>query len=112
MKIETKRLILRPLKISDAKDTVEGLNNLNVTKWLFVVSHPYTLKDAKSWVNYVQKKFKKVNKDEYPFGIELKKEKKVIGGISLDIKGHKATVGYWVNEKYWGKGYCSEALET
>ena len=32
--IETDRLILRKYKLSDVNDVVEGLNNLNVTKWL------------------------------------------------------------------------------
>jgi len=94
MELETKRLILRPLKISDVEDIVEGLNNLNVTKWLFVVGYPYTLKDAKSWIRHTKIKFRKKTKDEYPFGIELKSKKKIIGGISLDIKNHKANVGY------------------
>lgn len=40
--IETDRLILRQYKISDANDVVEGLNNLNVSKWLAYVPYPYT----------------------------------------------------------------------
>jgi len=111
MKLVTKRLILRPLRISDAKDIVEGLNNLNITKWLSVVGHPYTLKDAKSWIKHVQLEFRKIKNKEYPFGIELKSEKKIIGGISLDIEDHKARLGYWINEKYWKGGYGSEALK-
>ena len=32
--IETDRLILRQYKLDDIDDVVEGLNNINVTKWL------------------------------------------------------------------------------
>ena len=32
--IETERLILRQYRLEDADDVVEGLNNINVTKWL------------------------------------------------------------------------------
>ena len=32
--IETERLILRRYRLDDVNDIVEGLNNLNVTKWL------------------------------------------------------------------------------
>lgn len=58
---------------------------------------------------------KKKKREGYPFAIYLKSEKKVIGGISLDkvdkFQG-KAGVGYWLNEKYWNKGYGSEALKA
>jgi len=112
MKLITERLILRPLKIFDANEIVEGLNNLNVTRWLFAVKYPYTIKDAKSWIKHTQVEFRKKKKEGYHFGIELKKEKKIIGGIGLDIKGdYKASVGYWINERYWKNGYGSEALK-
>lgn len=32
--LETDRLVLRQYKLEDVDDIVEGLNNLNVTKWL------------------------------------------------------------------------------
>ena len=32
--IETERLILRQWNMNDLNDIVEGLNNINVTKWL------------------------------------------------------------------------------
>ena len=32
--IETERLILRKWNMNDLNDIVEGLNNINVTKWL------------------------------------------------------------------------------
>ena len=44
--IETDRLILRKYKLSDVNDVVEGLNNLNVTKWLAEAPYLYTEKDA------------------------------------------------------------------
>jgi [ribosomal protein S5]-alanine N-acetyltransferase len=55
------------------------------------------------------------NRNTYWFGIELKSEKRIIGGIDLhnfnNVQG-KAEVGYWIGEKYWRKGYGSEALEA
>ncbi len=117
MKIETERLILRPLRDSDAKSIVENVNNLNVSKWLLVVKYPYNLKDAKKWINGNKKKWKKKkNKmDDYSFGIELKSEKKIIGGCGLhhiDFRSKKSTTGYWLGEKYWRVGYGSEALKA
>ena len=103
MKLETKRLILRPLKDSDAKNIVENINNLNVTKWLLVVPYPYTLKDSKKWIKENKNKWKKKKKESYGFGIELKEEKSIIGGIGIhDFNKfqRKASIGYWIGEKY------------
>lgn len=36
----------------------------------------------------------------------------VIGGISLrNIEGHKAEIGYWLSEKYWGRGIMTKAVK-
>ena len=52
MKIETSRLILRDWKSNDLHDLVEGLNNLEVARWLAMVPHPYTQEHAAKWVEY------------------------------------------------------------
>ncbi len=113
MKLITKRLILRPFNSGDIKDIQKNINNLNVTKWLLVVPYPYRMKDAKWWVDQCKKEYKNKKRENYSFGIELKKEKKIIGGISLDHVNKfqkKASVGYWLGEDYWKSGYGSEAL--
>ncbi|MDO8467842.1 MAG: GNAT family protein [Nanoarchaeota archaeon] len=113
MKLETKRLILRPLRMSDAKDIVENGNNLNISRWLLVVPYPYTLKDARSWIKHNQEKWKKKKKEDYTFGIEIKEERRIIGGGGLHhVNGHSAEIGYWIGEKYHNKGYGSEMLNA
>jgi hypothetical protein len=52
MILTTKHLILRQPKIKDAKDIIEGINNLNISKWLLVVPYPYTMKDARWYINH------------------------------------------------------------
>ena len=42
MVIDSQRLILRPYKDSDVKDLIEGLNNIEVSKWLAKIPFPYT----------------------------------------------------------------------
>jgi len=114
MKLETKRLILREWTKKDADDIVEGLNNLEVTKWLALAPYPYTKKDANNWINYCIENDKKgKNRDSYEFAIELKSEKKVIGGVSLNkINNFHKTAGggIWLNKKYHKQGYGSEAF--
>ncbi len=113
MKLETKRLILREWKKNDLNDLVEGLNNLRVAKWLAFVPYPYTKKDAEKWIKHCMENANQRERNSYDFAIELKSEKKVIGGVSLDkINRLQGTAGggIWLNAEYHGKGYGSEAF--
>lgn len=69
--LETERLILRQWNVNDIDDIVEGLNNINVTKWLAGAPFPYTIEDAKHFVQ------KTIDNDLYNFAIILKSENKV-----------------------------------
>lgn len=42
MKIESKRLILRNWEDGDVEDIVDGLNNIEVAKWMAAIPYPYT----------------------------------------------------------------------
>lgn len=105
--IETERLILRAWKITDIDDIVEGLNNINVSKWLSGAPYPYTKEDAKKFIE------KSLGNNLYNFAIVLKTENKVIGGTQISNISYSnltAGGGIWLNEKYQNKGYGSEAF--
>lgn len=115
MRFETNRLILRAPKDRDINDLIDGLNNLNVSQYLAMVPYPYEEKDALWWISHCNKKLRKKNKDGYEFSIELKSEKKIIGGCCLskiDLFNETAEVGCWLNEKYWRRGVMTEAMDT
>jgi ribosomal-protein-alanine N-acetyltransferase len=104
--IETERLILRRWNIEDVDALVDGLNNLNVSKWMSHTPYPYTKEDA---LDFIQNS---IDKKLYNFAICLKETNEVIGGTqlrSIDLVQGTAHGGIWTNEKYWGKGYGSEA---
>ena len=112
MILKTKRLILRPSRKSDWKDIVEGVGVLDVAKNLEVVPHPYKKKDALWWINRNIKRWKKKEKEDYTFVLELKDEKKVIGATGIhNIKKNSGTctTGSWINKRYWRNGYILEA---
>ena len=114
MKLETNRLILRDWILEDVDDLVEGLNNIEVAKWLAFVPYPYTATDAEKWIQYCMKNSnEEKGRMAYHLAIELKSTQKVIGGISLDkINNYQGTAGggIWINIKYHGLGYGSEAF--
>ncbi len=110
MRLKTERLILRAPKLSDWKDIVDGIGNLEVSKHLSSVPYPYRKKDALWWIN---KSIREENKKiKYNFMIELKSEHKVIGSIgihNLNFNNGIAGTGSWINKNYWKKGYITEA---
>lgn len=114
MTLETKRLVLREWNENDVEDLIEGLNNIEVSKWLSFVPYPYTKKDAEKWIEFCIENAKKdIDRTSYDFAIELKSEKKVIGGITLDrINKFQGTAGggIWINAKYHCQGYGTEAF--
>jgi RimJ/RimL family protein N-acetyltransferase len=115
MILTTKRLILRFPTTKDIKEVCEGLNNLDVSKWLLVYPYPYSIKEARKYLKGNIKKMGMKKKDKYSFLIELKSEKRVIGGIGVrDLEEHKGTgvIGFWINQDYWSKGYAYEACKA
>lgn len=114
MRMKTKRLVLRDLKKSDAKDIQTHINEVEIAKYLLAVPHPYSLKDAREFIQSSIKHAKQNPRTTYNLGITLKEQGKVIGGIGIDDvdKFHgTATIGYWLGKAYWNNGYMTEALE-
>ncbi len=92
MQLETKRLILRKPKKSDWKDIVEGLGDFNVAKMMSYMPHPYRKKEAYDFIKKTDKESKQKIITSMQFSIELKAEKKVIGGIGFgDISKFSGT---------------------
>jgi RimJ/RimL family protein N-acetyltransferase len=113
MRIEAERAILREWKDTDTKSLIENINNLNIARYMMVIPHPYTKEDAKWWISHCKEKLKEKPRKDYSFAIELKSEKKAIGGIGLsnvDKFQGTAELGYWLGERYHKRGLMSEAL--
>ena len=112
MTIDGKRIILRSWEYEDIQDLVEGLNNLNVSKWLANVPYPYTEKAAKDFIDYAKSLDEK---SHIALAIVLKEKNKVIGGTeirNINKKDGTAGGGIWLNEKYQKNGYGTEAFST
>ena len=91
MIIESKRLILRNWEDSDIQDLVEGLNNINVSKWMSSVPFPYTEKDAKNFIEYAKQQDEN---HKISLAIVLKENNKVIGGTEIrNIDKRNGTAG-------------------
>jgi len=113
MQLITKRLRLRELKEKDLKDVVKLLNNKKISRYLETVPYPYKMKNAKTFLKHCKNKAKEKPRKSYPFFIELKQTKKIIGAIGLNSINRfskTASIGYWLGQKYWRQGYMGEAI--
>lgn len=109
--IKSKDFILRPFKKGDEKSLRENINNKKIYRNTLRIPYPYTSKNAQEWVVRNLKNQKKKNPEEINFVIDIDNE--VAGAVSFDkiVKGHEAEIGYWLGEKYWGKGIMSKAVK-
>lgn len=108
--LETERLVLRAFTMNDIDDIYEYASVAKVSEFLPWEMHK-TKEDTVAFLKSVKEKFK--SSDNIDWGIELKYEKKLIGGISIrkwNDQNRCADVGYVISDKYWNKGIATEAL--
>lgn len=111
--LETERLILRPFKLSDAKDVQRLAGHELIAATTANVPHPYLDGMAEDWIAQHENNFNAGT--DIQFCMTLKSTEAVIGCIDLFAISQtyrRAEMGYWVGVDYWGKGYCSEAAQA
>lgn len=112
LELDEKRIKIRKLKLSDAKDIYENVKDKEIVKWTWNIPHPYSKKESIKFIRRSQYRLKK--KKAYTFGIVLKETDKVIGVIDLlkvDWKNKNAELGYWLGKKYWKKNIMTGAVK-
>lgn len=112
MVIKTKQFILRPLKMSDAAAYAKYASNKKISRNMLRLPYPVTLDYVKIRIKTAQKEYKKSKPVFYNLAIEIDGE--FSGWISINhiVWGHKASIGYWLAEKYWGKGLMTKIVKT
>lgn len=103
------RCLLRPWRAGDADALVKYANNPNIARNLRDrFPHPYTLRDAKGFIQSCLSARPHVS-----FAIVVDGE--AAGGIGIspgsDVERFSAEIGYWLGEPFWGRGITAEAVE-
>jgi len=101
-------VVLRDFIKQDVEYLVEYLNNDEVTKFLTSrIPTPYTLENAEWWVDIGSKE--KMNKAIVVEGVFVG----VVGAAVGEYEYQRsAEIGYWLAQKYWGKGIATEAVKN
>jgi RimJ/RimL family protein N-acetyltransferase len=110
MEIELKTCVIRPWRPGDAEALVAHANNYKVWRNMRDrFPYPYTMDDAREWIQHAREEFPGVN-----FAIVVDGE--AAGGIGLilnsDIHRYSAEIGYWLGEAFWGRGVVTEAVRA
>lgn len=113
--LETERLLLRPLELSDAGDFFAMNDNPNVSKYLRI---PLRTRDQTE--AYIQKIINEYDKNGIGrFAVVLKETDKLIGFSGLKFRPTEENgfsnvydLGYRFAEEHWRKGFATEAALT
>ena len=114
VEIETDRLLLRPILLSDAQNLYQLVLDKDVLNYLSGIPK-YT--GVEMAVDYISGKLEKKyqNKDFYDWAVVLKGENKMIGRISVyrqDDYRRMADLVWYLNPAYRNKGYMSEGVKA
>ena len=114
--LETERLILRPLRPSDAPVAQKLIDNWNVVKFLSsAVPWPYPSDGSE--VFYRDILFPEIESgNAHAWAITIREFGDELAGtidFYVELKGdRRGNRGFWLAEQFWGNGYMTEAVEA
>ena len=107
--IETERLTLRPMCVSDAQDMFEYARRADVTKYLTWCPHP-SLSYTKEYLSYVEGHY--AAGDFFDWALVECECGRMIGTCGFTRFHYAydcAEIGYVINPAFWGRGYANKA---
>jgi len=104
--IRTDRLMLRPLRPSDAGPVTLHVSDPRLARMTTLIPHPYPPGAAEAFIEGTLKG----RRDEEVWAIDATPidGEELVGLVSYRPRGDE--LGYWVGPPYWNSGYASEAV--
>ncbi len=107
--LETERLLLRPLRVTDSADMYDYAKRSDVTTYLLWSPHP-SERYTTDYLKYVEKRY--AMGEFYDWAVVEKESGRMIGTCgftSFDFPHNGAQIGYVLHPDFHGKGYGTEA---
>lgn len=101
------KITIRYQKVSDAKRFYEILSNPN---FIYFTSKPKSIEDEKKWLKGNRER----RKNNFEWSYAILYGDKIVGAVGIKINSHRkyvGEIGYFLDEKYWGKGITTEAVK-
>lgn len=110
-RINTERLVLRPLVFSDAPAFSRLANDYDIAKMTGSFPYPFPLLSAEFKVMYLMSHRRRGLAHPYAISIE---GGELMGIMDLFRKDSSSSfeIGYWIGRPFWGQGYISEAAKA
>lgn len=107
--LETERIILRGMRVSDTDDMFDYARRADVTR--FLTWSPHRDRDyTRQYLEYLGSRY--AAGDFYDWAVVLRSEKRMIGTCGftrIDLSNNSGEIGYVINPDYSGKGIATEA---
>jgi RimJ/RimL family protein N-acetyltransferase len=107
--IELSRVRLRRPRPSDAEALFECASDLELARYM---DWPVTTSMSELKERIGQREKRWVSGEEFYWVIALPNEDRAIGAIACRVDKHAADFGFFVNRRYWRKGYATEAAQA
>ena len=110
--LQTERLILRRIRVSDAEDMYHYARRPEVTRYLLWSPHP-DIYHTQDYLRYLATRY--AAGTFYDWGVILKQNGRMIGTCgftTIDCAHDAAEIGYVLNPDYHGMGIATEAVEA
>lgn len=111
-RLETQRLLLRPLSMRDAADMFDYSRDPEVARHVLWDAH-HSMNDTKGYLRYIIGQYHSASPSSW--GIVWKENNRVIGTIGFMAYSEPDSVvelGYSLSRAYWNRGIMTEALRT
>jgi 8-oxo-dGTP diphosphatase len=110
--LETERLRLRPLALSDAPAIERLAGDWEVARFTGSIPHPYPVGGASLWIEDTW--LDALAERKLVAGIERRQDLTLLGCVELDLTRGPGlgVLGYWIGRPYWGQGIAGEAARA
>ena len=113
IRLETERLILRPLGLGDLEAFLSYSSVPENMTYMFI--GPDTPETARVYLEMVENWWKQDPPPVYEFAVVLKDTGQMIGNVGLYMDKsmiETGMLGWCFHRDYWNKGYCTEAVRA
>ncbi len=107
------RISLSGVSLADKAALLEHLQTKAVYDTTMNIPYPYSGADADWWL---RKRIEHTRRQGKEVTFAIRDEQRLIGVVSADSfevgKAHRAEIGYWLAQSYWGQGVMTDAVRA